>query len=280
MQQDFNALLAKNTWTLTSLPPHRKAIGCKWVFRVKENSDGSLNKYKARLVAKGFNQKYEFDYNETFSPVVKPATIKVLLTLALTYEWEVQQIDINNAFLNGALEEEVYMMQPLGFENANKSLVCKLNRALYGLNQAPRSWYDKLHKTLFQFGFTASRCGHSLFLYNHQGITLYVLVYVDDILITSTSSTLIHKLISNLHNIFALKKLGKPTYFLGLEVKYQANGSLILTQTKYIKDLLSKVHMEDAHGVAAPMFSHCKPSKFGTDTMQDPLLYRSIVGAL
>ena len=123
------------------------------MFKVKENSDGSLKKYKARLVAKGFNQQYGFDYHETFSPVIKPATIKVLLTLALTFQWDVQQIDVKNAFLNGSLEEEVYMSQPPGFESANKSLVCKLNRALYGLKHAPRSWYEKLHKTfVFSLG--------------------------------------------------------------------------------------------------------------------------------
>ena len=109
MKQEFDALLAKNTWTLTPLPSHRKPIGCKWVFKLKENYDGTINKHKARLVAKGFDQKYGFDFHETSSPVVKPATIKVILTLALTHKWEVQQIDINNAFLNGALQEEIYM---------------------------------------------------------------------------------------------------------------------------------------------------------------------------
>ena len=145
MKQEFDALLAKNTWTLTHLPPHRKTIGCRWVFKLKENSNGTINKHKARLVAKGFNQLYGLDFHETFSPIVKPTTIKVILTLAITHKWEIQQININNAFLNGALQEEIYMQQPPGFENENKNLVCKLNRALYGLKQAPRSWYEKLH---------------------------------------------------------------------------------------------------------------------------------------
>lgn len=115
------------------MPSHRKSIGCKWVYRVKENLDGSVNKYKARLVAKGFHQQQGFDYNETFSPVIKPPTIRIILTLALTHKWEIQQIDINNAFLNGTLLEEVYMTQPPGFEHHDKTLVCKLNKALYGL---------------------------------------------------------------------------------------------------------------------------------------------------
>jgi len=122
MQAEFNALQANNTWTLTSLPPNRQAIGCKWVFRVKENPDGSINKYKARLVAKGFHQQLGFDFQETFSPVVKPTTIKVLLTLALTHKWDIQQIDVN-VFFNGDLSEDIYMVQPPGFIAADKDLV-------------------------------------------------------------------------------------------------------------------------------------------------------------
>lgn len=133
MQAEYNALLSNNTWTLVELPSNRKAIGCKWVYHIKENYDGFINKYKARLVAKGFHQQYGFDFTETFSPVVKPVTIRIILTLALTYKWNIQQIDINNAFLNGFLNEEIYMLQPPGFEADNKQLVCRLNKALYGL---------------------------------------------------------------------------------------------------------------------------------------------------
>lgn len=127
MQAKNVALIKDNTWTLVELPPHRHAIRCKWVFRIKENADNTINKYKARLVAKGFHQQYGFDFNETFSPVVKPVTIRVILTLALTYNWPLQQIDVNNAFLNGYLSEEIYMVQPPGFGASNKNLVCKLN---------------------------------------------------------------------------------------------------------------------------------------------------------
>ena len=121
-------------------PPNRKPIGCKWVFRVKHNSDGSVSKYKARLVPKGFHQQPGFDFKETFSPVVKPITIRTILTLATSFHWDLQQIDINNAFLNGKLEKTVYMQQPPGFEH-DSNLVCKLNKALYGLKKAPRAWF-------------------------------------------------------------------------------------------------------------------------------------------
>ena len=148
MQQEYDALQKNNTWDLVPLPPNRQVIGCKWVFRVKENADGSINRFKARLVAKGFHQVHGFDFNETFSPVIKPVTIRIILTLALSHEWKLFQLDVNNAFLNGSLEEIVFMTQPLGFEVTNKSLVCKLNKAIYGLKQAPRQWFIRLKSTL------------------------------------------------------------------------------------------------------------------------------------
>lgn len=118
---------------------------------------------------------------------------------------------------------------------------------LYGLKKAPKSWYEKINQTLFQFGFMSSKCDQSLFIYNHQGITLYALVYVDDILITWSSSTLIHKLTCKLHDKFTFKNIGKLEYFLDIKVKYQADGYLLLTQTKYIKDIISKVNMEEVN---------------------------------
>jgi histone deacetylase 1/2 len=280
MQAEYSALMNNNTWSLVPLPAHRRAIGCKWVFRIKENPDGSINKYKARIVAKGFNQEAGFDFQETFSPVVKPVTIRIILTLALSLKWDIQQIDINNAFLNGILQEEVYMSQPPGFISSDKTPVCKLHKALYGLKQAPRAWYDRLTQALVSFGFHSSRCDPSLFVYNHKGVTMYVLVYVDDILLTGSSSTILHDLIAKLNSQFALKHMGRPDYFLGIEVQYLPSGNLLLTQSKYIRDLLSRANMAEAKGLTTPMVSNLKLSKFGTDELPDAHEYRSIVGAL
>jgi histone deacetylase 1/2 len=280
MQLEYKALMENKTWSLVPLPPHKKAIGCKWVFRVKENADGTVNKYKARLVAKGFAQTTGFDFTETFSPVIKPVTIRIILTLAVTYKWPVQQIDINNAFLNGVLQEEVYMHQPAGFENSDKSLVCKLHKSLYGLKQAPRAWYDKLTQTLLSFGFVKSKCDPSLLVHSHNGAVTYVLVYVDDILITGSAPQAVHDLIHKLNVHFSLKQLGQLDYFLGIEVHQLSTGALLLNQAKYIRDLLCKVKMENSNPIGSPMVSTCRLSKYGTDTFSDPTLYRSIVGAL
>ena len=262
------------------LPPNRKAIGCKWVFRVKENSDGTLNKFKACLVAKGFHQVQGFDFTETFSPVIKPITIRLILTIALSYKWPIQQLDVNNVFLNGILEEEVYMQQPQGFENSDSTLFCKLHKALYDLKQTPKQWFERLTTALIHFGFQASKCGPSLFTYAKQKQVVYLLVYVDDIIITGSSSSLVSALVKQLDYVFSLKQLGMLEYFLGIEVKHLPNNSILLTQSKYIKDLLAKTHTLDCNSINTPMVSSCKLTKTGSDTFSDPSLYRSVVGSL
>lgn len=280
MKDEYHALLKNQTWTLVSPFVSRKPIGCKWVFRVKENPNGSINKYKARLVAKGFHQQAGTDFTETFSPVVKPVTVRTVLTLAVTHKWPIQQIDVNNAFLNGTLEEEVFMLQPPGFEAADKTLVCKLNKAIYGLKQAPRAWFDKLKGSLLHHGFLASKCDPSLFLLHTASLTIMVLVYVDDIIITGNSASFITALIKNLNTDFSLKQLGKLDYFLGIEVTHLPNGSLLLSQAKYLTDLLAKINMLNANGMPTPMVSTSKLSKIGSPAVSDPTQFRSVVGAL
>ncbi|GAU11134.1 hypothetical protein TSUD_197580 [Trifolium subterraneum] len=277
---EFKALIDNNTWSLVPLPPHKRAIGCKWVFRVKENVDGTINKYKACLVAKGFLQTPGFDFTETFSSVIKAVTVRLILTLAVTYKWSVKQIDINNDFLNGLLQEEVYMTQPTGFESSDKSLVCKLHKSLYGLKQAPRAWFERLTQTLLQMGFAASKCDPSLLVHHQQGASTYVLIYVDDILITGSSSSLIEDLINKLHIQFALKQLGEIDYFLGIEVHHMMSGALLLSQSKFIKDLLIKTNMGSCNPIGSTTASSCRLSKHGTYTLSDPSLYMSIVGSL
>lgn len=143
MAVEFAALVNQGTWTLGPPPPDANIIGCQWIFKIKRNSDGSVARYKARLVANGNQQSEGVDFSETFSPVIKQPTIRVVLSLAVHHQWSLRQLDVTNAFLHGVIDEEVYMRQPLGYKNAsNPTYVCKLNKALYGLRQAPRAWFS------------------------------------------------------------------------------------------------------------------------------------------
>lgn len=147
-------------------------------------------------------------------------------------------------------------------------------------NKLHGAWYERLRKFMLQYGFKASSCDHSLFIYHAKSVQLYALVNVDDILVTGTSPRLIHDLLDKLQATFSFKHLGQPKYFLGFEVTYQSNGSVVLTQTKYICDLLARVKMTECKGVVTPMLSSCKLSKHGHDLHSDPHAYRPIVGAL
>lgn len=155
MAEEFSALQRHGTWTLTLPPPHANIVGCKWVFRIKRKPDGTIEQYKARLVAKGFHQHPGVDFHETFSLVVKPVTIRTVLTLVLSAGWPLKQLDISNAYLHGDVKVPIYMSQPLGFvDKTRPSHVCLLRKSLYGLRQAPREWYNVLSSALLAFGFT------------------------------------------------------------------------------------------------------------------------------
>jgi histone deacetylase 1/2 len=189
IEQEYDALIKNNTWHL--VPPRSgiNIIDSKWVFKVKRHANGQIERFKARLVAKGFKQRYGLDYEDTFSPVIKPATIRLLLSFAVTHGWTLRQLDNQNAFLHGVLEEEVYMRQPPGFEDSTRPhYLCRLDKALYGLKQAPRAWHARLAYVLHQHGFVASTADTSLFILQRPDVHIYLLVYVDDIVVLSSSS--------------------------------------------------------------------------------------------
>jgi hypothetical protein len=235
MDLEYSALMKNKTWHL--VPPRKgtNIIVCKWVYKIKRKADGSLDRYKARLVAKGFKQRYGIDYEDTFSPVVKATTIRVILYVAVSRGWSLRQLDVQNAFLHGVLEEEVYMRQPPGYEDKSlPNYVCKLDKALYGLKQAPRAWYSRLSMKLQSLGFKPSRADTSLFFYNKGNISMFVLIYVDDIIVASSMPSATTTLLSDLNKEFALKDLGNLHYFLGIEVNKVSDG-IILSQENMLQ---------------------------------------------
>src|SRR4051812_28857804 len=279
MRAEFDALIQNNTWTLVSKPPNANVVSGKWVFRHKFHSDGSLARYKARWVCRGFSQQHGIDFDETFSPVVKPSTIRVVLSLATSSSWPIHQLDVKNAFLHGTLNETVYCQQPSGFENTTPpNLVCLLHKSLYGLKQAPRAWFHRFATFIQTIGFLPSKSDSSLFIFQSSEHTAYVLLYVDDIILTASSTTFLHHIISLLNNEFAMTDLGPLNHFLGIAVS-RSPGSLFLSQRQYVIDLLARAGMTDCQPARTPADVGEKLSANG-DPFSDPTLYRSITGAL
>ncbi|CAM8960116.1 unnamed protein product [Rhodiola kirilowii] len=281
METEIQALQSNNTWEVIHLPPGKNAVSSKWIYKVKRHSDGTIERYKARLVARGFTQEEGLDYNETFAPVVKMTTVRTVLALASSKNWPLFQLDVDNAFLHGALDEEVYMTFPPGFFKQEKQLgmVCKLNKSLYGLKQASRQWFSKFSDALLTYEFHQSSHDHSLFTYDHNGDFLILLVYVDDVVITGTSTSLIDSVKTFIHSAFKIKDLGQFKYFLGIEVARSPSG-IFINQRKYVLDLLSEVGLLACKPSTTPMDIKQKLALSTADKLPDPTEYRKIVGKL
>jgi hypothetical protein len=233
----LTALVKNKTWTLTKLPPHKKTIGCKWVFKLKLHADGSIETHKARLVAKGYTQTEGIDYIDTFSLVVKMTTVRAFMAIATVQNWPLFQLDVNTAFLHGDLHEEVYMQPPPGLHLDQPDLVCKLQRSLYGLKQTSRQWNAKLTETLIASNYVQSKADYSLFTKKTDAGFTAILVYVDDLVMGGTDISEINKLKALLDHKFSIKDLGSLKYFLGFEVARSDKG-ISLCQRKYTLDLL------------------------------------------
>uniref|UniRef100_A0A2N9HIT4 Integrase catalytic domain-containing protein n=1 Tax=Fagus sylvatica TaxID=28930 RepID=A0A2N9HIT4_FAGSY len=280
MDEEFQALQKQDTWSLVPLPSSKNVVGCKWVYKLKTHSDGTIARYKARLVAKGFHQQHGIDFNETFSPVIKPPTVRLVLSLAVSLNWPLRQLDVKNAFLHGTLNEEVYMIQPQGYiDPIHPHYVCKLQKSIYGLKQAPRAWFESFTTQLFHLGFIASNADSSLFIYTENKIIAYLLLYVDDIVLTSNTPAFLDTLIHKLSSVFDLKDLGSLHYFLGLQIT-RTPSRLYINQAKYAQDLLKKHNMLDCKPASSPSCPNTRLSLHDGDPLPDPHAYRSMVGAL
>lgn len=281
VDEEVRALEKNGTWEITDLPRGKKPVGCKWIFTVKYKADGNVDRYKARLVAKGFTQSYGIDYQETFAPVAKLNTVRVLLSLAANLDWSLHQLDVKNAFLNGDLEEEVYMDIPAGLETtSNFNKVCRLRKSLYGLKQSPRAWFERFTKVVKGYGFVQCQSDHTLFVKHFpEGKLAIIIVYVDDIILTGDHEEKIDLLKKLLTKEFEIKDLGNLKYFLGMEIARSKKG-IAVSQRKYVLDLLNETGMLGCKPAETPMDTTVKLEESDGSAPVDKGRYQRLVGKL
>eukprot|EP00253_Pinus_taeda_P023759 PITA_23759 len=240
--------MKNDVWEVVPRPEGKSVVTSRWLYKVKHAADGKIEKFKARFVARGFSQVEGVDYEETFAPVARYTSICSIISIAAEMGWKIHQMDVKTAFLNGFIQEEVYIEQPQGFEvHGKESHVCRLKKAVYGLKQAPRAWYSRIDTYLQGMGFTKKR--------------------------------LIEHCKRDLATEFEMKDIGLMQYFLGLEV-WQEEGHFFLGQGKYIVDILSRFHMEDCRPMSTPMITNCKKLHASDFELVDPTLYRQLIGSL
>jgi hypothetical protein len=262
MKDEMKSLISNNTWELAELPVGKKALHNKWVYRVKEEHNGS-KRHKARLVVKGFQQKEGIDYTDIFSPVVKLNTIRSVLSIVAAEGLHLEQLDVKTAFLHGDLDEEIYMQQPEGFSVKEKEkLVCRLTKSLYGLKQAPRQWYKKFDGFMQRLGYNKCNADHCCYFKRFESSYIILLLYVDDMLVAGPDMDEIKKLKKQLSREFDMKDLGAAKQILGMRInRDKQKGTLQLSQEEYIDRILKRFNMSNAKPVSTPLASHFRLSK-------------------
>ena len=280
MNEELDQIEKNQTWDLVPRPKDKNVIWTKWVFKNKMNEDGQVVRNKARLVCKGYAQVEGVDFEETFSPMARLEAIRIFLAFASYKRLKVYQMDVKSAFLNGYLEEEVYIEQPEGFQLTDKrNYVCKLKKALYGLKQAPRAWYAILDSYLQLQGFKRGSVDNNLSYKIINDIMIIIEVYVDDIIFGSDDEKMSKEFAKLMQQEFEMSLLGELNYFLGLQI-IQSNKGIFIHQTKYVKDILRKFHFEDCKPVSTPMTVGCKLTKEDESKNVDKKSYRSMIGSL
>ncbi|KAG8502733.1 hypothetical protein CXB51_000654 [Gossypium anomalum] len=281
MANEISMIEKNQTWQLVERPVNRKVIGVKWVFRAKHNADGNLNKLKARLVVKGFSQKYGIEYFQTFAPVARLDTIRLLVALAAQMQWKIHQLDGKSAFLNGFLEEEIYVEQPKGLKIVGEEhKVYRLKKALYGLKQAPGAWYSRIDGYLASLEFERSISEPTLYVKKQGSKTqLIVSLYVDDLLVTGGDQAMLTDFKCKMQQVFEMSDLGKMSFFLGMEVSQTQHG-IFLSQKAFASKILSKFSVQNCKATSTPVVIGKKLSSEGDFEKVSESNYRSLVGCL
>jgi hypothetical protein len=281
MHEELNNFERNKVWRLVEKPKEcRNVIGTKWIFKNKQDENGIVVRNKARLVAQGFSQVEGIDYGETYAPVARLESIRILLAYASHQNFKLQQMDVKSAFLYGPLKEEVYVKQPPGFEDPNfPNHVYKLDKALYGLKQAPRAWYEHLRELLLDRGFEVGQIDPTLFTKKVDGELFICQLYVDDIIFGSTNKAFNDQFSKLMTDRFQMSMMGEMRFFLGFEIKQLREGTFI-NQAKYTQDMLKRFKMKDVKGVATPMQTKCHLELNPNGKDVDQKVYRSMIGSL
>ena len=279
MDDEMNALTDNNTFSLMELPKDKKLIGGRWVYALKSDPDGN-DVCKARYVAKGYTQVYGSDYFDTFSPTAKMTSVRIFMQYSVEYGLVIHQLDVKTAYLNAAIDCEIYMKQPEGYiQPGNENLVCKLNKSLYGLKQSGRNWNVLLHKSLIDIDFV--QCSGDACVYVHLTNSILmgiILIWVDDIIISVKSMKLMDKIKDHLKGKFKMKDMGKINYFLGIHF-VQSDSKLEMNQSHYLQRILEKYGMADCKPRSTPC--ELRPSiPQKSDICDNPRTYREIIGSL
>ncbi|GKA38278.1 putative ribonuclease H-like domain-containing protein [Tanacetum coccineum] len=280
MQEELLQFKLQEVWTLVDLPNGKRAIGYKWVFRNKKDKSGIVIRNKARLVDQGYTQEERIDYDEVFAHVARIEAIRLILAYASFKDFVVYQMDIKSAFLYEKIKEEVYVCQPPGFEDPDfPDRVYKVEKALYGLHQAPRAWYETLSTYLLDNEFQRGKIDKTLFIKRYKGDILLVQVYVDDIIFGSTNKKLCIAFEKLMHEKFQMSSMGELTFFLGLQVQQKKDG-IFISQDKYVGEILKKFGFTEVKTASTPMETQKPLLKDEDGEEVDVHMYRSMIGSL
>ncbi|GJT63110.1 putative RNA-directed DNA polymerase [Tanacetum coccineum] len=288
MNEEMQSMNDNKVWKLVVLPPNAKVVKSKWIYKKKTDMDGKVYIYKARLVAKGFTQTYGVDYEETFSPVADIRAIRILIAIAAYYDYEIWQMDVKTAFLNGFLEEEIYMEQPEGFIDPNHpSKVCKLQRSIYGLKQASRSWNKRFDEEIKKFGFHQNLDEPCVYQKASGSNVIFLILYVDDIILMGNHIPSLQEVKDYLGKCFSMKDLGEAAFILGIKIYRDRSRRLIgLSQNAYLDKILKRYRMDNSKRGSIPMQvdlhlnkSQCATTSAEMKRMQN-VPYASAVGSI